>query len=517
MESVTQLAYSVLEKDQLLIAQCSTPEDVLDYLLNEENFRSLSSLLIETMVKAGACSASDPQPRFAQELYRLLAEQDAECGKAGVRSDMTVKRWISGQTKSIRYRKDAMEICFALGLEADQAGEFLRKCGFNGFNVRDAEDATYLYCLLNNLPLSAAKRIIDEFMKTAPANASGAQPEHWDSHSGHTTLLLKNQLLGNWENDEAFLDTFLIPNKAKFLGFSLTSIRAYYILKNCLFLTALIDMISDEDYLEAQRNRFKKNVESSESDPDIRKEDIPFSLAIRSAIVKFGSSSVLFEAGQKLVGKAATPKETLQAVRKLVSAHADDIVAQKEISSFLNDVIKTEGLLKHVVYSIRNRDGRIRPFRDSSLNNTVMREFPDDKTFAKFEDDPSIIYEGRATRKAIVLMYYIVYAYEFPLYLSDFQYTSGLFDDIAKALNIPDDDGFDDFKQMGFAEFYQSMNTILDYCQLPRLYPANQFDWLILRSIREIEIVESIADGERALEFFNEVLQYSFGDEIADE
>ena len=61
------------------------------------------------------------------------------------------------------------------------------------------------------------------------------------------------------------------------------------------------------------------------------------------------------------------------------------------------------------------------------------------------------------------------------------------------------------------------MNTILDYCQLPRLYPANQFDWLILRSIREIEIVESIADGERALEFFNEVLQYSFGDEIADE
>lgn len=523
MKEVTKIALRSIEDDRLLTNRYLTPEDVLDYLQDESHFKSLSDVLKETMVKAGICRESDAPSVFTNELYTRLQQQDADCGKTDKRARITVDRWISGFTKRIRYRYDVIEICFALNLDTTLSRELLCKCGFSYFNIRDAEDATYLYCMINHRPLSAAKAILSNYKRS---EAPTAEQEDADEtrHSGSTTILLGNQLLGDssWENDEDFLNTFLIPNKAKFLGFSFNTIKAYYAIKNNLFLAVLLDILNDEDHHEGDRNRYNKRVETAESDPDVRTDDISASLAVRSAFKKPDSTSKLYDIGQKLFNKRATPREALLKVRERVSDHyADitaDIAAQKEISLFLNDIIKNEGLLKRVVYSIRNQDGRIRQYRESKLKDTVMKEFPDDKTFADFENDPSIVYHGMATRKAIILMYYITYAYEFPFFLTDFEYTAKSIESIAKALNLSDrEDAFNDFAQMGFASFLRSLNLILDRCRLPLLYPANQFDWFILRSIREIEICESIEDGEDALIFFNRVLSYSFGDSTEDD
>ena len=514
--SVTQLAYRVIEE---LEAQCLTPEQTLEFLMNKDNFKNLSALLKETMVKAGICNETDPQSRFAKELNSRLTEQDAECGKTAKRSDAAAKRWISGYTKSIRDPQDAVEVCFALGLDAEQAQDFLRKAGFNGFNVRDAEDAVYLYCLLNHRPLSAAKAIIERYSQAAEAAEPEEQPQN--AHSGHTTSILKDRILGSWEDDEAFLSTFLIPNRSSFLGFSFRAIKAYYVLKNNLFITVLADMLSDEEHLEKERMLYNKDKETAESNPGIGENEIPVTLAVHSAFEKLDCSSLLYHIGQALSGHAVTTKEALIQVRELTVNHSGDIVAdiavQKEIALFLNDVIKTEGLLKAVVCSIRSQGGRIRKYRDSDLRDTVMKEFPDDHTFANFENDPSVIYHGAATRKAIILMYFLHYAYELPVYLNDVTYISKTFDDLAYTLDLQDNgSGFEEFRQMSFEAFINSLNIILDYCQLPRLYPANQFDWLILRSIREIENSDSLEEGESSLSFFNEVLSYSFGDDPVD-
>ena len=92
-------------------------------------------------------------------------------------------------------------------------------------------------------------------------------------------------------------------------------------------------------------------------------------------------------------------------------------------------------------------------------------------------------------------MYYIVYAYEFRSYMDDYTYSSAL------------------FSQMGFAEFFDGLNHLLERCRLSPLYPGNQYDWLILRSIREFEIGDPDEDDSNPIAFFNDVLEMSFSEE----
>ena len=525
MGSVTQLAYNNLQDEQQLMEQFLTAEDALDYLQNEDNFKNLSTILKETMVKAGVCNETDPQSRFAKELHKRLVAQDVTCGKGNERSEAAVKRWISSYTKRIDYRNTAIEICFALELDKDLSRDFLFKCGFHSFNVRDAEDAIYLYCMLKHRPLSDAKTIYAKYLASDTPDDNTEQSQCETAHSGHTTMLLRNQVLGSWEDDDAFLNTFLIPNKSKFLGYSFTATKTYYILKNILFITVLTDLISEEEHLEAERYRFNKRVEDTNVNPGISGDMIPYSLALRSALEKYNNSeSVLYTLNQKLRKKTATPKEILIELRKMITCKTDDINTdiniQKEVALFLNDIIKNEELLKRVLQSLINKTtGRLRKKTQSELKDTVMKNFPYANTFTNIENEPSAMYDKErhgetvATRKALVLMYYIIYSYELPLYLNDLKYVFNTFCDVATAINIPDQENtFEEYKQMGFLEFFESLNIILDYCQVSKLYPLNQYDWLVLRSIREIEVNTDDEDETyNPIAFFNNVLAYSYG------
>ena len=100
-----------------------------------------------------------------------------------------------------------------------------------------------------------------------------------------------------------------------------------------------------------------------------------------------------------------------------------------------------------------------------------------------------------SVRKAVILMYYISYAYEYRRYMDDYSYQSSL------------------FGEMGFSEFMEGLNGLLNRCRLSPLYPANQFDWLILRSIREFEIADPEEETDDPVAFLNEVLDFSFGEE----
>lgn len=526
-KSITQLAYEEIDEIRKAVEPFQTPEEALDFLEDKSQFLTLSELLKETMVDAGICNASDTDSRFINVLYHLLAKQDEECEEKA-RSDAAIKRWIRGTTKSIDYRHTAIEICFALGLSADRSRDFLYKCGFHAFNVRDAEDAVYLYSLLKHRSLAAAKELYNKYLDADVISENENQLKQV-THSGHTTIILKNQVLGDWESDDSFLNTFLIPNKSKFLGYSFTATKTYYVLKNILFVTVLMDILSDEEYLEAERNLFYKKKESFESDPQITKEYIPISLAFRSALAKYNDdSSVFYSLNQKLKNHIETPKQILGRVRKLIASKSDnistDISLQMEIAEFLNDIINNEDLLKRICWSLRNKKtNTFRGKKESSFKDTVMKDFPYADAFAGLEKEPSIMYSKQehgktvATRKALVLMYFIIYAYELPLFLDDLHYTSYTFDDIAESINIPDiNDEFYNFRQMGFGEFFDSLNIILDYCQYSKLYIKNQFDWLILKSIWEIENNYETTEGNSPLEFFNDVLLYSFNGKVSE-
>ncbi len=56
-----------------------------------------------------------------------------------------------------------------------------------------------------------------------------------------------------------------------------------------------------------------------------------------------------------------------------------------------------------------------------------------------------------------------------------------------------------------FGDFVIALNDLLDRCGYAKLYPANPFDWLILKSIRSLDHVDKELD-DNPVELFNEVL-----------
>ena len=129
--------------------------------------------------------------------------------------------------------------------------------------------------------------------------------------------------------------------------------------------------------------------------------------------------------------------------------------------------------------------------KEFTFSKTVMDHFPTRQEFSKFEKDPAVMYHGIATRKALILLYYVAYSYSTSIDLSSDNYQS------------PFGSSF------GFNSFLKGLNQILDSCQMGIMYPANHFDWLILRSFfilttqtKDIRSLDPIA-------FFNRILSLS--------
>ena len=89
-------------------------------------------------------------------------------------------------------------------------------------------------------------------------------------------------------------------------------------------------------------------------------------------------------------------------------------------------------------------------------------------------------------------MYYFAFAYEF------------------SAKEAGDTYFADILSEYDFSTFIEEVNTVLNHCRFAPLYPANRFDWLILRSVRQFEIYDPEEDLTDCISFFNEVLEMSF-------
>ena len=487
MGNVTQLAYRAVTDEQLLMEQYSTPESVLDYLQNEANFKSLSEILKETIVKAGICNESDEQSLFAKELSGRLLNQykDCEIAKKSSSVKTKVKRWLSGYTKSFDDRYTAIEVCFALGLNLELSRTFLNKCGYNSFNVRNAEDATYLYCIINKRPLSAARKILSEYQSRVTKPAACEETAGQD-HSGETTIMLENTLENSsWESDDDFLDTYLIPQKDKFIGYTITALNKYYKWKNNLWYIVIADAVKNESM------SLKIMANAGDVRPTPIDDFFPILNKLKSVInEQSDEGSVLHNVYKTFKEDIQNTDAIMFAIKKNINDF-NDLESQKQISSFLSEIMTSEGLLKRTITCLLGANDRLREHTDSSLGS-VKKDFPDKDVFSNFEDNPDSIIDSLSVRRAFVLMYYIAYAYEFSSYFADENYNSEL------------------FGEMGFVEFFEGLNATLMDCHLHPLYPANQFDWLILRSVREFEVSDYDEGEGDPVAFFNDVLSFSF-------
>ena len=113
---VTYLAYQAVSDEELIMDQYADPEKVLDFLREENHFKTLSEQLKETMAAAGVCPGDADTPVFVDALYNRLVRQDESIGRTEKRPRNSVRRWLNGQFHYIRQRRGLIEICFALGL-----------------------------------------------------------------------------------------------------------------------------------------------------------------------------------------------------------------------------------------------------------------------------------------------------------------------------------------------------------------------------------------------------------------
>lgn len=584
MGEVTQLAYSFIEEDLLVMNDELDPLVVLDFLQDGDNFKRVADLLKETMIMAGIptevkkllkeyatisdflsdlkkgkkdisiLSSSDSSNEFINSLLTLLSKQEDECIHQKRKykwNRPTISRWFSeAQTdddsksrtsESIRSREDAIAICFALGLDYPASRDFLNKSGHAVFNIRNHEDAVYIYCLLNHRPFSVAKELIHKYNKKF-ANFHIPEEERI-IHTGNTTLLLANQILGNsnWETDDNFLNSFLLPNMVNFISYSRTTLKQYYKIKNPIYLLALKQIVTNEKDdsntgLGFDKRKIQEYIHKAQKDRDITipMSSVQVTYNFISKIQKYSSSSVLLKEANDMLDIHIERKrekgwreedfrtvnnslDVIDYIISNISAYYDNDNEQETLSDFLTDTVTAykmlctwlpsvaiddedgneyikeyidiDGCIKKRIVKI---DKRQRSYSQSALRDTVLSSFPHRNFFTQFEKHPEKLVHDISIRKAIILLFYMNYARN-----------------LVQEISNPN--ATDKEMEFGFENFYRSMNKILGNCQLGKLYYANPFDWLILESIKKLETYYDDDDIEISpVSFLDKVLSFSF-------
>jgi len=174
-------------------------------------------------------------------------------------------------------------------------------------------------------------------------------------------------------------------------------------------------------------------------------------------------------------------KTAHEEVLKLKTSLTSKIKSQIDDYNYRKQCAREDGydyeltLYPEIIYAFelisKAAKGKNTPFGD------IMSGFPQDIYLYEMFRTPeeATDKEHDKARKAFVLLYFADYALDPP----------------------PIENIFDDF--------VISLNDVLDRCGYGKLYPANPYDWLILKCIRSLEYIDQ-STGDNPVELFNEVL-----------
>lgn len=530
--SVTFRAYESLRDDNLIREKYATPDDVLDHLTGKEDFKSLSDNIKEVMIKSGLCSDKSTRNDFIDILYDRFHQLETEIPdtmpdlsgvsiynenhvkgiykKTNIARE-TVKRWIDGSTQKTNDYNVLLKICFALELELPATTEFLNKNGFNGFNIRNPLDAIFIYCSLNKRPYVTALELFLKYLSAPVTMKKDIDSERpYDSHD--TTQQLEDSILKNsdWESDEKFLSTFLIPHKQMFTEYSKTAYAEYEKVKNPFYLTAVKIYLEKEAEAVSRkyRNDYKRKAykrKYGELLPaEVKKSEIKITGKMKRALLhhEWNNEFIKKMAGSVKIGIESnstghtTVNNNLSSLLDELGAYMkenrNNAKIQFEISQFLSYIMSGDDCLFEMLPAVIGDNMRKKSFKNSDLSETVLYLFPHRQTMAEYESRPASVGNGVYTRKALILMYYFAFAYEFSAKKPGTTY----FADI--------------LSEYDFSTFIEEVNAVLTHCRFAPLYPGNRFDWLILRSVRQFEIYDPYEDLTDCISFFNDVLEASF-------
>lgn len=468
--------------------QYMTPEESLEFVRKPSNRNTISRQLIKTLHALGVEGDETQMRRF---ITNKLIETDPQL--AGKRKSLSqrVHKWLTENV--VPSRETSFKICFALGLDDNLTNDFLRKgCFFNGFNLRDAEEVIYYFCLLNRLPWTDAQEMLARF---------NAAPSQDSQQNDVGTVVLMNQLHdAKWDSKEDFLNQFLIPNKDSFIGYSKNAVAAieqetgrlcYNIIRAHLKVLFHIDVWSDdasfthESYWKKDPvlNQTLKYIDSrATNDPEF---------AEMSALLRTYRSENRRETVAKRANKLILDeKKALEFMRDwkqilpMDRIYDEAVFGIPEYWHYARKV--SRGKEEFQPYAER------RPFRDSDLydDRGVLSSFPraDEISMIRYVNGKATI--APKTRNVILLLKFFNHCYDFML------------------MNSPN---------LTYESFYESVTNTFEAYHLAYLYPGDPFDWLILKCVYLFELSSDEYDYEEdknPIEYFNEVIRLSFHEEV---
>ena len=468
MSEITEFAIRALEEDSCMY---ETAEECLSFLEDDSHFKNISKELIEVLHET--CGISGDEKALINELCSRIIDLEYPDGyskDAFKNKRKTVERWFT--KNRVPERDYAIKICFALGLGYEDAVQFLRKgCKSYAFNVRSAEEAVYMFCLLNGKSYKEAEELLRQYRESdgkaeiAKTNETSAKKESSDSHT--TRFLIDSLKSGKcndktWEDSESFLQNYLLPNRIRFTNYAKTATRFYYDLKE-----------------ELQVNIISDNLEIDIFNFDLGREERDTCLLLLMEILQDNSSS--YEDIDKLYNSLANDFSSATTVWKdfvsILSDTKHPLFEKK--NTLLNKLMPLEDLLRNILcdvpydwsnfsYEKGKKGGEVTVKSDRdfasykrSLLENLVQGILLEKTFKKFEDAPELNTYTALSRKIIILMFYLNYVYDWKHQKTE--------------------------KEKSYNLFFDELTDMLDDCQFACLYHADPFDWLILRSIREWE------------------------------
>ena len=502
MNDLTRRAQEVIDASGT--EQSLSPDESLAFLKNPANFQSFAAY-IERLVKEKGIdmlgmklsdflakgvigldpSTTEPEKRRIRRFFKETAWKIGGCG-------------VYESLPNIR-RDVAIKLCFCLKLNEIEANDFLRKaCSMYGLNIRDAWEATCFYCILTAQPYTRVLDIMREYAMISPEIQTGTDVE--DKGTQTLKAELKTLVIGP---DHDFLYDFLIPNKASFTEYSRTLVRKYSELR-----TSLCSMILDS-HLESLSSADKE--QPAEMDP-------PYNRLISAATALAHSDEDFREIVEDLkngTDKLSAYEELKNAIiykyddvpadvaACVISNASDRLISSGDFVDMIANYAVTDDLLiNEMLWGVpylwnRGNQTGLSAYGRSSLskiNSSILDNFPKADYFSSILEDPV---DGKGNdnvarkRKILILFYFTYYFYGWLV----------SYDPINLSLNE---------RKRRYDSFYNGLNYMLSDCNMVCVYPADPYDWLILKSAAAFLKMDEDNDP---IEFFNDVIRLSFDTE----
>ena len=525
MQSITQIAHDAIENELYF-----TPDECLKFLRDKSHFNSFAIQLNRTLDMMGAPEEAEKRADFLRKqlnnlnLEELSAEFQREIlcdiglGKrnedgtiksivetAALRKE--VKDWLSGEKLPGHIR--IVLICFALNLSVTKENYgydinnisavkwqtdtphsddldltealFVKGSRDCAFNLKDANDIVFFYCLLNRRPFAKAIEFIEKYRETE------AEPKQIDSN--RVTQIMRDIFSENGFDDESdFLNT-LCESKPYLTSFSRTVSQTFREIKYNIQV-----LLSEQDQTEpAIRGE-------TESIPTKHWQDNTGKLKENVIAPHCSNCGKLFYV--EFPGKGSVEK------RNYICPFCAHLNLAKN-SELSNEEIIHEiffDLPDLIISSTKKKTGR--SFKDSVLYDNeqgVVANLPnytDLNALQNFEntqekDRPSL----EKIRKILILFFFYYYIKKW--------------------------DSREDKGSCNYYDFFEELSDKLAKSGLPCLYYAEPFDWLVLKCVYLIELIYQASANSNIninntdalgdpLDLFNEILALSFSDESED-